>query len=98
MQSQRNGVRSNGGLAEEQPLLKGRKPPSWSLSTRTKATLGAHVTRDWADIVLLSCYTITGLLDSSANSIWGSFVSMQTGMSTRCHHSPSNDLPCRPLD
>lgn len=31
------------------------------------------------DIILLICYTITGLLDSSSISIWGSFVSMQTG-------------------
>ncbi|KAJ5141005.1 hypothetical protein N7448_004413 [Penicillium atrosanguineum] len=31
---------------------------------------------DW---LLLFCYIITGLLDSSAVFIWGSFVSMQTG-------------------
>lgn len=31
------------------------------------------------DILLLFCYIITGLLDSSAVFIWGSFVSMQTG-------------------
>lgn len=38
-----------------------------------------NVQRDWADIVLLLCYIITGLLDSAAISTWGSFVSMQTG-------------------
>lgn len=32
-----------------------------------------------ADILLLLCYVLTGLLDSSAVSIWGSFASMQTG-------------------
>lgn len=37
------------------------------------------VTKNWADLVLLFCYIITGLLDSSAVFIWGSFVSMQTG-------------------
>lgn len=37
------------------------------------------ITKSWADLVLLSCYLITGLLDSSAVFIWGSFVSMQTG-------------------
>jgi uncharacterized membrane protein YoaK (UPF0700 family) len=37
------------------------------------------VSRNWADAVLLFCYVITGLLDSSAVFIWGSFVSMQTG-------------------
>jgi uncharacterized membrane protein YoaK (UPF0700 family) len=31
------------------------------------------------DMVLLACYTVTGLLDSSSISIWSSFVSMQTG-------------------
>jgi hypothetical protein len=38
------------------------------------------VRRDKADVVLLLCYIITGLLDSAAISTWGSFVSMQTGM------------------
>jgi uncharacterized membrane protein YoaK (UPF0700 family) len=33
----------------------------------------------WADLLLLLSYVITGLLDSSAVFIWGSFVSMQTG-------------------
>ncbi|KAK1453299.1 hypothetical protein CPAR01_07858 [Colletotrichum paranaense] len=64
---------------EEQPLLGGgggaRKPASKSL--RKKLT--TDVQRDWADLVLLACYIITGLLDSSSISIWGSFVSMQTG-------------------
>jgi uncharacterized membrane protein YoaK (UPF0700 family) len=39
----------------------------------------SNVSRNWADVVLILCYTITGLLDSSAVFIWGSFVSMQTG-------------------
>ncbi|KDN64794.1 hypothetical protein CSUB01_08679 [Colletotrichum sublineola] len=61
---------------EEQPLLgRGGKTPSKSL--RRKLT--TDVKRDWTDLVLLACYTITGLLDSSSISIWGSFVSMQTG-------------------
>ncbi|GKT41166.1 uncharacterized protein ColSpa_01347 [Colletotrichum spaethianum] len=61
---------------EEQSLLGGgRKPASNSL--RKKLT--KDVKRDWADLVLLACYIITGLLDSSSISIWGSFVSMQTG-------------------
>jgi uncharacterized membrane protein YoaK (UPF0700 family) len=37
------------------------------------------VSKAWADLILLACYFITGLLDSSAIFIWGSFVSMQTG-------------------
>ncbi|KAB8077964.1 hypothetical protein BDV29DRAFT_167422 [Aspergillus leporis] len=42
-----------------------------------------HLTTDinpsHGDLVLLFCYVITGLLDSSAVFVWGSFVSMQTG-------------------
>lgn len=39
----------------------------------------ADVSRDWGDAVLVLCYLITGLLDSTAISHWNSFVSMQTG-------------------
>lgn len=38
-----------------------------------------NIDRRWADLLLLLSYVITGLLDSSAVYIWGSFVSMQTG-------------------
>lgn len=38
--------------------------------------LTAHVDTRWADLILLACYTITGLLDSAAITIWGSFVSV----------------------
>lgn len=64
---------------EEQPLL-GRKPAAPSVVTRFRNSLMSDVRRDWADVVLLFCYLITGLLDSSSISMWGSFVSMQTGM------------------
>ena len=62
---------------EEQPLLGGS--PAKSSVWREKLTVDVH--RDWADVVLLLCYVITGLLDSAAISTWGSFVSMQTGTS-----------------
>lgn len=62
---------------EESPLL-GRVA-----KTSDKSNLSRHlrqdVSRNWADAVLLFGYIITGLLDSSAVFIWGSFVSMQTG-------------------
>ncbi|KAK1994040.1 hypothetical protein LX36DRAFT_224908 [Colletotrichum falcatum] len=65
---------------EQQPLLgRGRKPAAAAASKSLRKRLTADVTRDWADLVLLACYTITGLLDSSSISTWGSFVSMQTG-------------------
>ncbi|KAK3389682.1 hypothetical protein B0H63DRAFT_499640 [Podospora didyma] len=59
--------------AEQQPLLRKKERP-W-LWRR----MAVDVNRDWGDLVLLLCYVITGLLDSSSISIWGSFVSMQTG-------------------
>ncbi|RFU24755.1 hypothetical protein B7463_g11580, partial [Scytalidium lignicola] len=62
---------------EEQPLL-GRRPASQSVLAQWRKQLMADVRRDWADGILLFCYLITGLLDSSSISIWGSFVSMQT--------------------
>ncbi|RGP78834.1 hypothetical protein FLONG3_3033 [Fusarium longipes] len=60
---------------ESQPLL-APKPGSRSW-VRTR--LGADVRRDWADVMLLACYIITGILDSASISTWGAFVSMQTG-------------------
>ncbi|KAI0009971.1 hypothetical protein F4779DRAFT_331007 [Xylariaceae sp. FL0662B] len=62
------------GDEEQQPLLGSR-----SSKDRWKKNLMVDVRRDWADLILLSCYIITGLLDSASISTWGSFVSMQTG-------------------
>ncbi|KAK9784316.1 hypothetical protein SCARD494_13012 [Seiridium cardinale] len=59
---------------EEQALLgQSASKSSW------RSYLTANVHRDWADLILLSCYFITGLLDSASINTWGSFVSMQTG-------------------
>lgn len=70
---------SNGnGADEEQPLLVGRTAKSRTADIRRK--LMVDIDRDWADVVLILCYLITGLLDSASISIWGSFVSMQTGI------------------
>lgn len=52
-----------------------RKDGFKRLRHHLKAPLSTHHT----DLILLYCYIITGLLDSSAVFIWGSFVSMQTG-------------------
>jgi hypothetical protein len=46
-----------------------------------------EVSRDRADVVLILCYLVTGLLDSASISIWGSFVSMQTGKVRRMNHT-----------
>jgi hypothetical protein len=78
-----NGFAPNEVDAEGAALL--RKPshhqdakaPPWTARLHEHFT--ANVSKSWADIALLGCYIITGLLDSSSVFIWGSFVSMQTG-------------------
>jgi hypothetical protein len=65
---------------EETPLL-GRPNGKISAPSKLRKHMAADVSKNWADLVLLFCYIITGLLDSSAVFIWGSFVSMQTGES-----------------
>lgn len=66
---------------EESPLLGNRKPPASSSVVKFRKALKHEVSRDWADLVLLSCYVVTGLLDSASTQVWGAFVSMQTGES-----------------
>ncbi|KAJ4016438.1 hypothetical protein NW752_003565 [Fusarium irregulare] len=60
---------------EETPLL-GNAPVKRSSWTRQ---MQKDVTISWSDAVLLTCYVVTGLLDSSSIQVWGTFVSMQTG-------------------
>lgn len=50
-----------------------------SKGTDLRKHLGVNVNRKRADLVLLFSYITTGLLDSAATAVWGSFVSMQTG-------------------
>ncbi|KAF1828800.1 hypothetical protein BDW02DRAFT_537526 [Decorospora gaudefroyi] len=74
---------TNSGADEETPLLGrnggiGGKSEAGTVQ-RLKRHLVGDVNKNWVDLVLLFCYIITGLLDSSAVFIWGSFVSMQTG-------------------
>lgn len=65
------------GAGEQMPLL--RKPSSPPLLARFRQFMMVNVKREKADIILVLCYLVTGLLDSASISIWGSFVSMQTG-------------------
>lgn len=78
---------------EEQPLLNGinaQRGNSKSITSRLRKAASVEVRRDWADIVLIFCYIITGMLDSSAISDWGSFVSMQTGRSSTQTEPPTS--------
>jgi len=77
-----NGFAANEADVEGASLL--RKPnqdngTGSSVVTRLHKHFTADISKSWADIALLGCYIITGLLDSSSVFIWGSFVSMQTG-------------------
>lgn len=80
-----NGHTTHGGDPERQPLL--RKPASSSSSSRggrggvakLRKSLNSELSRDRADLMLLFCYIVTGLLDSASTQVWGAFVSMQTG-------------------
>jgi len=84
---------SNGYGTVDSATIGNGNNESYSNSNETQSLLGhrvwktswsrkmmVNVNRDWADIVLLLCYIITGLLDSASIATWGSFVSMQTGM------------------
>lgn len=62
---------------EQSPLL--AKVKSSRHPSRFSKYMKQDIDRSWADLMLLLSYVITGLLDSSAVFIWGSFVSMQTG-------------------
>ncbi|KAH1268836.1 hypothetical protein KXV18_004370 [Aspergillus fumigatus] len=53
--------------------------PTKSRARRFAAHLTTEINPHYGDILLIFCYIITELLDSSAVFIWGSFVSMQTG-------------------
>ena len=63
---------------ERQPLLLcgGR---GWAQDRNWTQWFTAELDCKCADLVLILCYLITGLLDSVSISIRGSFVSMQTG-------------------
>ncbi len=83
-----NNLNADEAVDEEMPLLPEHSSPTKApvtLISRCRRHLRADVSRDWADVVLVLCYFITGLLDSASISYWGSFVSMQTGTP----HQPS---------
>ncbi|KAK4151120.1 hypothetical protein C8A00DRAFT_36254 [Chaetomidium leptoderma] len=68
------------GVDEGSPLLRhSRAKPTVPSKPRWRRHLTEQVSRERADVVLVFCYLITGLLDSASISVWGSFVSMQTG-------------------
>ena len=83
-----NGTVHRSGDDETAGLL-GHKPEPQRIGKRFRKHMTENVSNVWADIALLGCYIITGLLDSCSVFIWGSFLSMQTGMVTlKCKGAP----------
>lgn len=52
--------------------------PQW------RQSMTQELSTSWADVVLLLCYIVTGLLDSASTQAWNAFVSMQTGNPSLC--------------
>lgn len=73
-----HGVPAARASHDENDTLLG-KPPAVASWNSFRRYMLEDIDRRWADLLLLLSYVITGLLDSSAVFIWGSFVSMQTG-------------------
>ncbi|KAL2117685.1 hypothetical protein VTJ04DRAFT_7345 [Mycothermus thermophilus] len=55
------------------------KSPTPARPSCARRHFTTDISREWADLLLILCYFITGMLDSASTSVWGSFVSMQTG-------------------
>lgn len=72
-------ARNHGSDPERQPLLAKASLPGAGSIAKVRRSLGANVSRSRADLMLLFCYVVTGLLDSASTQVWGAFVSMQTG-------------------
>ena len=73
---------ADAGDEETAALLGNGKPKTGSYGKRFRKHMTVNVSNSWGDIALLGSYIITGLLDSCAVFIWGSFLSMQTGKAT----------------
>ena len=72
---------------EEDSNLALRRAPWWprsqsSLIQKLKAHLTVNVTLDHADVLLLPCCFVSGMVDSTIYHAYGVFVSMQTGSLT----------------
>jgi hypothetical protein len=52
-----------------------------SFLLRTKDYLNADITTRWADLVLLVCFFVSGMVDAGAYNAYSCFVSMQVCLS-----------------
>lgn len=77
--SQSNGSpdqQSDESVSTEEGRLRQKKPPA---SDRLRSHLRQEVNTDHADLIMLTCCFISGLVDSTIYNAYGTFVSMQTG-------------------
>lgn len=51
-----------------------------NMKTRLEQHLYTEITTEWADLVLIACCFVSGVIDSVAFDVWGCFCSMQTGV------------------
>ncbi|RKL16128.1 hypothetical protein BFJ68_g5379 [Fusarium oxysporum] len=70
--------RAENGIAAQSDETQALLAPKPGSRSWLRKRLSSDVRRDWADVMLLACYIITGILDSASISTWGAFVSMQT--------------------
>jgi hypothetical protein len=73
--------RAENGISAQSDETQALLTPKPGSRSWLRKRLSSDVRRDWADVMLLACYIITGILDSASISTWGAFVSMQTGKS-----------------
>ena len=72
----------HGEVDEELHIRSAKSPPPLTSNTRSvrrlEKYLSVEVTTSHADILLLICCLISGLVDSTIYNAYGTFVSMQT--------------------
>ncbi|RDW68200.1 hypothetical protein BP5796_08857 [Coleophoma crateriformis] len=51
----------------------------YAMGYRIRKHMESNVSKEWADLLLIVCFYISGLIDSVAFNVWSCFVSMQTG-------------------
>ena len=67
---------SDESVSTEEGRLRQKRPPA---SDRLRSHLRQEVNTDHADLIMLTCCFISGLVDSTIYNAYGTFVSMQTG-------------------
>ena len=67
---------SDGSASNEDGRVRQKRPAP---SDRLRSHLRQEVTTDHADLIMLTCSFISGLVDSTIYNAYGTFVSMQTG-------------------